>query len=152
MRSTLSAIFVLALTTPLAAQTPKPEELQKPNKEFAAAVNTKDFPRLMATYTDDAVVMPPNGPAITGKVKIEAFWKEIIDQGMRVESLTSTGAGGSGAWGHDSGIVELRFAPAYGSPVMDTIKYVTVLQRGTDGVWRISRDIWNSDLPAGSGK
>lgn len=153
MRSTFAAVcFVCVLATVASAQTPKAEDLQRPNKEFAAAINAKDLTRLAAVYADDAVMMPPNGQAIKGKAQIQAFWKELIDQGMRVESITSTGCAGSGSIGYDSGVAELRLAPAFGSPVMDTIKFVTVLQRGADGTWRISRDIWNSDLPIGSGK
>ena len=153
MRATFAAITLsLALATTLSAQTPTTGDLEKPNKEFAAAVNAKDLPRLGAAYTDDAVLMPPNGQVVKGRTQIQAFWKELIDQGMRVESVTSTGSAGSGMLGYDSGVVELRFAPAFGSPVMDTVKFVTILHRGTDGTWRIARDIWNSDLPAGSGK
>lgn len=153
MRSTCAAaIFVFAIATGLSAQSPKAEDLQKPNKEFAAAINAKDLARLGAAYTDEAVLMPPNGQIVKGKAQIQAFWKELIDQGMRVESMTSSGSAGSGAWGYDSGVAELRFAPAFGSPVLDTIKFVTILERGADGTWRIARDIWNSDLPIGSGK
>ena len=148
MRSTFAAAwFVCVFATIASAQAPKVEDLQRANKEFAAAINGKDLARLAATYTDDAVLMPPNGQVVKGKAQIQAFWKELIDQGMRVESVTSTVSAGSGSMGYDSGVAELRFAPAFGSPVMDTIKFVTILQRGADGTWRIARDIWNSDMP-----
>ena len=153
MRSTFAAgTFAFVLATVLSAQTPKTTDLEQPNKEFAAAVNAKDLARLGAAYTDDAVLMPPNGQVVKGRTQIQAFWKELIDQGMRVESVTSTGSAASGMLGYDSGVVELRFAPAFGSPVMDTVKFVTILHRGPDGTWRIARDIWNSDLPTGSGR
>jgi ketosteroid isomerase-like protein len=147
MRTFAAALCALAFAAPGFAQASKADDLQKPNKEFAAAVNAKDLARLGAAYTDDAVLMPPNGAEIKGRALIQAFWKEQIDQGMRVESMTSTGSQGFGTTGYESGVVELRFAPAFGSPVMDTVKFVTILQRGADGTWRIARDIWNSDLP-----
>lgn len=148
MRSRLVTVFVITLTASLAAQAPQPDDLHKPNKDFAAAVNAKDLQRLLASYTDDAVVMPPDGPVVKGKAEIEKFWKGVLDQGMHVDSMTSTGSAGFGTWGYDAGVAELRFAPpAGGSPTLDTVKYITILQRGSDGLWRIVRDIWNSDLP-----
>ncbi len=30
-----------------------------------------------ATYTEDAVLMPPNGPAVQGRDDIQAFWESF---------------------------------------------------------------------------
>ena len=41
--------------------------------QFAAAFLRRDFDALAALYTDDAVVMPPNEPAVHGRTALKAW-------------------------------------------------------------------------------
>jgi ketosteroid isomerase-like protein len=148
MRIGLLTLTGFFLALPAWAQQAAPEALHKPNRDFAAALNAKDVAAILQTYSDDAIVMPPNAEPIKGKAGIEAFWKGMIDQGLTVTSIYATASSSAGAWGYESGIAELSVKPGFGSPALDTIKYVTVLKKDKDGAWKIVQDIWNSNLSA----
>ncbi len=47
--------------------------IEEGSAAFVAAANADDWGRIAALYTEDAVMMPPNGPAVQGLAAIEAF-------------------------------------------------------------------------------
>ncbi len=114
---------------------------------WAAAANAKDAAKMGALYTEDAVLMPPNQEMVRGRVNIQAFWQTMLDSGARDVSIISLGAWSSGTVGFESGTYEFTMQPATGQPTRDKGKYLVGVRRGTDGKWRLSYDIFNSDLP-----
>jgi ketosteroid isomerase-like protein len=40
----------------------------------------------------------------------------------------------------------MELAPEGGQPMVDKGKYVVVMKRQSDGLWKVAIDIWNSDL------
>ena len=94
---------------------------------------------LSAMYTADAVVMPPNQADVVGTAAILSWLKTGCGSGCGA-SMPFTGAVGnwtddvrvSGAW------ASYRATHASGPRVM------WILQRQTDGRWKIARSIWNS--------
>lgn len=115
--------------------------------DWAAAANAKDSGKIAALYTEDAVLMPPNGAIVRGRANIQAFWQGMLDQGARDVSLASLGSASSRAVGYEAGTYEFAMQPAGGQPTREKGKYLTALKRGADGKWRLAYDIFNSDLP-----
>lgn len=112
---------------------------------FAEAVNTGQADAVAALYTDDAVLMPPEMPAITGREAIRATFAGMMaaSPGMRIAfqvlDVTANGplAVERGTWTisaptPDGAATELRG------------KYLIEWHR-IAGEWLIARDIWNSD-------
>ena len=48
--------------------------VQEGNRRFGAAVKSKDYGGLAALYTEDAKLLPPDAPIITGRMAIKDFW------------------------------------------------------------------------------
>jgi uncharacterized protein (TIGR02246 family) len=109
---------------------------------WEAALNAKDIDGIVALYTSDARVLPPNAEMASGEAGIRAVFGGMIDAGIGGE-LTSIGARASGDVGYDVGTYTLGADGA----VADTGKWIVTFIRGDDGVWRISNDIFNSDNP-----
>jgi len=96
-------------------------------------------------YTQDAVVNPPNAPAIKGHDAIISFLKSfpaITD--FKVDLVDVNGAGDIAyVYGTYSMVVT---APG-GKPESDKGKYLEVWKRQPDGSWKVAIDTFNSDLP-----
>ena len=119
-----------------------PSVLTSKTEAWEAALNAKDIDALVALYTSDARILPPNAEMESGGAAIAVVFGGMIDAGIGGE-LTSIEARVSGDVGYDVGTYTLRLD----GEVIDTGKFIETFVRGDDGEWRITNDIWNSDNP-----
>ena len=118
------------------------------NTRFANAVRNGDVPGVIRMYADAAVVMPPNSPPVTGIDEIRRFWTGFLATGRIEATLTTDDVYQSGDLAAERGRYELVISPVNGmTPVRDAGKYL-VSWRKVNGQWRITNDIFNSNLPA----
>ena len=124
--------------------------LRKLDDEWSKAVgSTKDLEKAVSNYSEDAVVMPPNIPTLTGKEPIRALWKSMLEspgfsggwQATKVEVARS------GDLAYISGNYEFKETDNSGKPITDKGKYLEVWKKQTDGSWKCIADMFNSDLP-----
>ena len=98
-------------------------------------------------YAEDALLMPPGAPAVTGRPGIKTFLGEDAAKaktaGVSVKNMSVTGFGVSGDQGWISGTYKI--VDASGTTV-DSGSYLSAHRR-TNGSWLYIRDIWNSDRP-----
>jgi len=105
----------------------------------------QDWERWASVSEDDAIIMPPNqAPIETREARIA--WTEGFPP---MPSLTVTPAEivGRGDLAYVRGTWSFTLEPEGASPIMDGGHYIEIWRKGANGVWRISRDIWNSDRP-----
>ena len=106
---------------------------------------------MAATYTEDGMFMPPNGPSVRGRAAIEAWFKAFPP--MSEITVTPGEIDGRADVAYDRGTYALAFAsPAKGQPASDKGKYVVISRKQADGSWLIAIDIFNSDVPLPSSK
>ncbi len=120
-----------------------PSVITSRSEIWETALNAGDIETLVANYTSDARILAPNEEAATGTEAVRAAFGSMIDAGLN-GNLTSMDAAVSGDIGYNVG----NYTLTAGGEVVDTGKYLETWQRGADGQWRISNDIWNSDMPA----
>jgi uncharacterized protein (TIGR02246 family) len=160
MTRRLGRILAMALAGSVAAaafgadQEPAaPSEVRRRSAEWSAAAQTRDVERILAFWSDDAVVMPPGGPSISGKAAIREYVvKSFATPGFGISWKAvdvDVSRGGDLAWARESNRV--TFTGPEGKPVVIDGKAVTIWRTGSDGVWRCVADIWNDDPPAKSG-
>ena len=109
--------------------------------------NAGNADAVAAQYADDAVLMPPNAPAATGRAAIRtalaAEAANVKTAGLTMKSTATTGIGVAGDLAWMSG----TYAVTDGTgATVDVGKYLSVHRR-TSGAWLYIRDIWNSDNP-----
>lgn len=109
------------------------------------ADNASDLEAVMAAYADDAVLLPPNEPAVHGKDAIRARYIRMFAttrMNVRFEIDDDCMQHRIGfVRGHTMG----RRVSTNGARVEDlTGKFVMVLSRRGGG-WKISSLIWNAD-------
>ena len=108
------------------------------------AYNAGDIDKIVALYTDDAVVMPPNTSLVAGRAAIKDYLTKDIAAAKAAGLTAKDGVGEVGisgdlAWhAGTSSVVD-----ATGTTV-ETGKYIEVWHR-SNGHWLMVRDIWNDD-------
>jgi uncharacterized protein (TIGR02246 family) len=156
VRSISLALLALALTS-TAGQLPAQEAAGLSDEDVAAIRGNSDtytqltlagdFAGLAAMFTEDAVRMPPNAPALEGRTAIQAFAEAYYSTITEFES-TTTEVGGAGDVAFARGTYSLTATPEGAlEPVSDSGKWMAICKRQPDGTWLMTANIWNSDLP-----
>jgi uncharacterized protein (TIGR02246 family) len=139
----LSLLIVFA--TAIAAPSAGPATPRDLLATLMRADNASDLEGVLGLYADDAVLLPPNEPVVTGKAAIRArYTKMFATTRMEVRFEVDDDAVG-GSIGFLRGRTIGRRISTGGGRVEDlTGKFVMVLKRSGDG-WAIASLIWNAD-------
>lgn len=123
--------------------------IRRANSAFAVAVRSGNAQELVENYyAPDAVIMPPNTVAFTGRDAVRGYWSQMLGAGAVDVALTSTNVMQSCSdMAVESGRYEVNIAPKGGQAIHDTGKYMVVWKK-SNGRWWAMQDIFNSDLPA----
>ena len=120
------------------------------NARYTDAFKRGDAASLVATYSDDAVLMPANMPAWEGRAAINQGIAGFLSQFSIVDArLTTKDVIVTADYAIERGTYTWTLHPKTGTgpDIVDNGKYLTVWQRQDDGSWKIIRDINNSDRP-----
>jgi ketosteroid isomerase-like protein len=110
------------------------------NRHFEDCVNRGDIAAACSVYTEDARLLPPDAPMVTGRAAIVEFWKAAVPAlGVKSVKLGTVELAVSGDMAREIG--EATLALASGAA---TIKFVVVWRRQADGQWKWATDIWNN--------
>jgi ketosteroid isomerase-like protein len=125
--------------------------LKNLDAEWSKAAGAKDLDKTASYYSDDALVLPPNLPAIQGKQQARGMWQGMFSVpgfggGWKVSKVE---VARSGDLGYVTGTYELSETDEGGKPVTDKGKYLEVWKKQPDGSWKCIIDMFNSDLPSG---
>ena len=117
--------------------------VEEGNRKLGAAAGRQDYSGMAALYTDDAKVLPPDAPVVTGRNAIEEFWRSAATAlGLTAIALKTLDLEIRGDTAYEVGEADLTLNSGQAQ-----VKYLVVWLRGSDGQWRLHRDIWNN-MPA----
>ena len=124
------------------------ETIKKLSYEYGATITAGDLEGFLDLFTDDAILMPPNGQMIIGKEKIrplvQAIFKAVKETELE-EITTPSEIEIFGDWAFDLGITTFK---SRGKPLENTNKYIRIWQKLANGSWKLARVIWNSNNSA----
>jgi uncharacterized protein (TIGR02246 family) len=110
------------------------------------AANAADAAGWAAVYTQDAVVLRPHAPAVQGREAIQQWLATLPPisnakgQGLEIA--------GYGDLAYLRGTYAMTFSiPGVPTPIEDQGKFLQIYRRQSDGLWKMTREIYNSDLP-----
>lgn len=141
-----AAIALLATGCQQAVQPDSPaalQEISELHSQYLKAFNAKDAPGVAATYSVDAMLMPPNTPAIKTRTAIQFYMSNMFTQEASGLLLNPTENVVMGNYGYTVGYYTAVDAKGV---TVDHGKFMEILSHDQDG-WRIYRDIYNSDNP-----
>ena len=144
MKKLLTALplFLMILGCTQAPMSTDGSELTARTADWEAALDAEDIDALVMIYTSDARLMPPNGEMASGGDAVRTIFGGMLEAGLSVD-LVSIEAQASGDIGYDVG----TYTMMDGDTVVDTGKFIEIFHRGDDGEWRISTDMWSSNVP-----
>ena len=111
---------------------------------WSTAAGSKDVDKTVSFYSDDALVLPPNEPSVTGKDGIRKLWSGFLDSITTIKwRATRVEMANSGEMAVLTGVYDLTMKD--GSK--DRGKYCEVWKRQPDGTWKCGIDMFSSDIP-----
>lgn len=119
-------------------------QIDSTNAAFCEAFRRGDGAGLVAVYTTEGQILPPNAETTQGKQAIQSFWQGAIDMGVAAADLATVEFEAIGDTGWEVGKFTLK---AQDGSILDTGKYI-VIWKHENGEWKWHRDIWNSSRPA----
>lgn len=108
------------------------------NKAFMASYNAGDWPALMALYTKNAKIMPPDAKSVSGAKAMTALFKSFRDEGFTKIKLTTVEVEGGGDTASEVGKYALS------GKMSDNGKYIVVWKK-VGRRWMLHRDMFSSD-------
>jgi uncharacterized protein (TIGR02246 family) len=145
------ALFLLSIPCLASAADTKSaieQALRDLDDQWSKAAGAKDVDKTVSYYSEDAVVMPPNGPRATTKEAIRALWKDLLTDAKISWKTKNVEVAQSSDLAFSSGTYEVTLNDPSGKEVNDRGKYIVVWKKQADGMWKCVMDMWNSDLPA----
>jgi ketosteroid isomerase-like protein len=145
---------VLGMIATGCAKTPPPQDvaadkakLQTDALSWFDHFASADSEGISNLYAEDALVMPPGAPAVTGRPAIKTLFGAMAAgvkaAGMSLKQGTVTGSDVSGDMGWISGTYTVEDSTG---ATVDSGNYMSVHHR-VNGSWLYVHDIWNSDRP-----
>jgi uncharacterized protein (TIGR02246 family) len=118
---------------------------------WSADFGAKDVDKVVRHYADDATLMMPDAPIITGKDAIRSGVTQMFADKNLALSFTTTTAqvAKSGDIAYTQGTYSMTATnPKTKKLVSEKGKYLTVYKKQSDGTWKAVEDIDNADAPA----
>jgi uncharacterized protein (TIGR02246 family) len=110
------------------------------------AANAADAAGWAGLYTQDAIVLRPHAPAVQGRDAIQQWLATVPSisnaKGQSVEIM------GYGDLAYLRGTYSMTFTiPGVPTPIDERGKVLQIYRNQSDGSWKMTREIYNSDLP-----
>jgi len=114
----------------------------------SSGINSGDLEGWINQFTEDAIFMPPNSAVLKGKEAGREFarpWYEHLSMefDLTIDEIEVHGNWAFARWSYSG-----RYTPkAGGETIQDNGKEIWILKRQSDGSWKCSHIIWNSNDP-----
>lgn len=117
--------------------------------EWVLACNTKHLDDLLELYLPDALVMRSNYPPVRGAAAVREFFFGALDAGLGEIEIEPLRVDVAGDMAYEGGRFKALIPSSSGKRREERGKYLWVLQKQTNGEWRVAADCWSSDLTLG---
>lgn len=125
--------------------------LEASHRNYAAAMMKGDAAELASHFTGNGILLPENSSALRGREAIEGWFlswlpsTKVREFEVFIEEVTLVGE-----TAYEVGRHRMVLQSGNRPPVTINGKFLMVYERGSDGTWRISRDMFNSNGPGGN--
>jgi len=116
--------------------------------QWSKAAATHDLDGVLSFYSDDAIVLPQNAPAVTGKQAIRALWADLAGPDVSLSwQATKVEVAKSGDLAYSIDTYADTWKDPQGKLISDKGKIMEIWKKQPDGRWKVAADMYNSDLP-----
>jgi uncharacterized protein (TIGR02246 family) len=150
-----TALFAIAAAAGCGAQ-PKvnlaAEEaaIRATDANWLAASTARDLERVLPFWADDATILPPGAPAITGKAAIRQYVSgAFATPGFSITWKTEkVELSKSGDMAYSSGIDRISVTTPDGKSVTEENRGVAIWKKQPDGSWKCVLDVMSPAAPS----
>jgi len=115
-------------------------------QQYVQSMMEKDLDAWTGLWAENAVMMPPNSPALEGREAIIRDWMAGPTPTEFILDVVEVDGGGDLAYVRGTYLITMTVA-GVSEPMTDDGKYLSILKKQPDATWLFTIDIWNSDLP-----
>jgi len=115
-------------------------------QEWVLACNTKHLDDLLDLYVSDALVLRSNYPTIRGAAAVREFFFGALDAGLGEVEIDPMRVEVAGDLAYEAGRCKALIPSSSGKRREERGKYLWVLQKQSNGGWKLVADCWSSDL------
>ena len=149
MLSVLVALAVVGVASEAVAGSKEDmAAIEKVREMEAAAVNEGNPDHVTHIYAKDVKYVPPGEPALEGTDAVREWLEAMIEHVDAELEYTWADITVQGDWAYEQyrGVVTMT-PKAGGDSMTENVRGIHIYQRGKDGAWKITHDIWNTDTP-----
>jgi len=141
------AVFVSAFSVFAVDMDANAKALAQLDDDWSKAAATRDVDRVASFYAEDAIAYPPNAPMAIGRGAAKQVWASYFADSTFSISWKTLHAevSKSGELGFTAGTYEVSFTDPDGKQVNEKGKYLCTWKKQSDGTWKASHDMWNTD-------
>lgn len=118
--------------------------IEEKNNQFTKAHITGDSAFIFNIYTQDAKVFPPNSDAVIGRPAIAVIISQYLKFDIKEFREETTAFYGNEDYLIDEGNYFMRYGK---DNTIEKGKYLNVWRK-EDGDWKVSTNMWNTNMPA----
>lgn len=116
------------------------------SKARAKAFNEGNAAAIAIHFTDDALLMAPGKPVLHGRSAVQAYYQSVFDEYTTQLESHYEEVEVSGVLAYGRGFAKVTLLPKKGgTPVVSTAKYLNILKKQANGLWKTTHDIWNGN-------
>ena len=117
--------------------------------QWSKTASARDLDGAVSYYSDDASLLSPNAPIASDKQSIRAAWASLLGPDTSLSwQANKVEVSRSGDLAYIVGVYQLTMKDSKGRPAADNGKFVEVWKKQADGKWKVTADIFNSDVAA----
>ena len=126
------------------------ERVDQGHHKWLDAMKSNDAEALGRLVTEDARLLPPHQHPVVGRQEVIDWFAGVVKQARTTAvDVADRQVIVAGDVAIEEGSFRWQMAPtAGGSLVEDKGSYMAIWARQPDGSWMLTRNIWNSSLPA----
>ena len=114
---------------------------------YGTVVSEGDVDNYIKLFTEDAILMPADQEIVIGKenilIRAQSKFGAYKDKGLE-EVTTPHEIKVYGNWAYDLGLTTFKTRD---NPTPYSNKYIRIWEKQSEGSWKLSRVIWNSNKP-----
>jgi len=104
--------------------------------------------KALEIFADNVKYMPPGEPMVVGADAVRTWLVGLLEQFDLEIEYTYSDATVQGDWAYEHYEANVTMTPMTGGDTMnDQVRGIHIYQRGKDGSWKMTHDIWNSSQP-----
>ena len=116
------------------------------SKARAKAFSEGDAAAIAIHFTEDAFLMAPGKPVAKGRVAVQTYYQSVFDEYTTQLESHYEDVEVSGNLAYGRGFAKVTLIPKKGgAPLVSTAKYLNILKKQPDGIWKTTHDIWNGN-------